>query len=106
MRAEEVLEGVLDVHLPVARRDFHSLVLEFKVNRNNLTEAQKIEREFLLAENNAAHTIWAWWEAARIAVWYLELEPPHPAIIVELRRNLLALLVSGSPTSPATPAHS
>jgi hypothetical protein len=77
LKREGVLPGVHDVYLPVARRGFHSLVIEFKVGDNDLTTEQLVERKFLLREGNCAHTVWTWTEAARLAVWYLELPEPH-----------------------------
>lgn len=89
LKAEGVRPGVHDVYLPVARRGAHSLVLEFKVGDRDLSEPQEIERRFLLAEGNSAHTVWTWTEAARLAVWYLALPEPHRLPVGEpvLRRT-------------------
>jgi hypothetical protein len=90
LKREGVLPGVYDTYLPAARRGFHSLALEFKVGKNDLTPEQRAEREFLLSEGNCAHTVWTWTEAARICVWYLELEPLYLPL-----RKLDVLLENG-----------
>jgi hypothetical protein len=41
LKAEGVKAGVLDVHLPIARKGFIGLWIEHKVGKNTLTEQQK-----------------------------------------------------------------
>ena len=40
MKAEGVLSGVPDLHLPLARKGYHGLYIEMKVGKNKTTDNQ------------------------------------------------------------------
>lgn len=73
LKEEGLKCGVPDCFWPVARRNFHGLYLEFKLNRNDLTPDQREMRFALETEGYAVHTCWDWTEAARLAIWYAQL---------------------------------
>lgn len=71
LKAEGVKAGVLDVHLPVARRGYHSAYLEMKFGKNKLTPAQKDWKRRLEAENNYVGVCYSTEEAIAELTWYL-----------------------------------
>jgi len=75
LKAEGVRAGTLDTLCTVARRGYHSLWIEFKVNDNTLSEEQQRERELLLAEGHSVHTVWTWVEAWHVCIWYFDYDP-------------------------------
>lgn len=91
LRAEGVKAGTLDNLCTVARRGYHSLWIEFKVDDNDLSDEQAAERLLLIEEGHCVHTVWTWVEAWHIAVWYLELDsslllmPSRHAIFDDVR---------------------
>jgi hypothetical protein len=92
LQAEGVKAGVLDNLCPIARRGYHSLWLEFKVNKGDLEPEQREERELLIAEGHCVHTVWTWVEAWHIAIWYLSLDPasllmPSRHAVLDMRRG-------------------
>ena len=54
LQLEGVKSGVPDLHLPVARGNFHSLYIEMKWGRNKLSPTQKVWKARL---ENAGHRV-------------------------------------------------
>lgn len=66
--------GVPDVHLPVARGEYHSLYIEMKrIVDADLTEAQGWWMKQLRQEGNCAVVCFGWKAAAATLEWYLAL---------------------------------
>ena len=65
--------GVPDVFLPVARRGFHGLWIEFKSAAGELSEAQEKFIEFLRRQNYCVLVCRSWNEAANAIIDYLGL---------------------------------
>lgn len=77
LKAEGVRPGVPDVHLPVARRGYHSLYMEFKKperqhDRTGGLSAAQIQFKVLLeSEGNVVVVAYGWRHAIDVLVWYL-----------------------------------
>jgi hypothetical protein len=54
MHAEGLKDGVLDVHLPVARCGYHSLWIEMKYGKNDTTPEQRQWLDWLAEQGNFA----------------------------------------------------
>ena len=65
--------GVPDVSLPVARKGYHGLWIEFKSDAGKLSEAQETFIEFLRRQNYCVLVCRSWMEAASAVVDYLGL---------------------------------
>lgn|GEM_PF-1186279 len=92
MQAEGVKPGTPDVCCPLARRGFHGLWLEFKVNRNGLEDAQREDCVQLIEDGYAVHVVWTWVEALHVALWYLQLDPaelllPSRHVVFDMKRG-------------------
>lgn len=77
LKAEGVRAGVPDVELPVARRGYHSLWLEFKKPEHRchanggMSDAQVAMAAMLREEGNCVLVVYEWDAALRITLAYL-----------------------------------
>lgn len=71
MKAEGVLAGVPDLHLPVSRGGYHSLYIEMKAPKGRLSENQKRIIPLLEEENNKVVVCYSWIEAKDEILAYL-----------------------------------
>ena len=74
LKAEGVKAGVLDVWLPVARGEYHGLVIEMKYGRNKPTKDQEWWIEFLKTQNYLVSVCYSWTDAKDLIVEYLTKE--------------------------------
>lgn len=90
LKAEGVLAGVPDLHLPVARGGAHSLYIEMKAGKGRLEAHQAQIIDLLVAEGHVVVVAWAWDRAAEWVEAYLRGEI-QPSLIVDKcpRRNPL-----------------
>lgn len=72
LKAEGVLAGVPDLHLPVARHGYHSLYIEMKKPRGRLTDAQADLIPLLQGQNNRVEVCIGWEAAIKVLGGYLE----------------------------------
>lgn len=73
LRKEGLKEGVPDVHLPVARGQYHSLYIEMKRRSDSVTsQPQRRWIRNLKKYGNAAYVCHGWEEAARVIEEYLK----------------------------------
>lgn len=73
MKRQGVKAGVLDVCLPVARKGFAGLWIEFKTEVGKPSDEQKEWIVFLESEGHQVHVLRSWRVAANITVDYLNL---------------------------------
>lgn len=73
LKAEGVLAGTPDTHLPVACGNYHSLYIEMKKPGGTLSEAQKERFPELVEEGNALYVCYTWTEATGKLRYYLNL---------------------------------
>jgi hypothetical protein len=73
-----IRRGVLDTFLPVPRRGFHGLWIEFKAGDETLTPEQSDWKLFLEEEGYEVHIVRDWIEAARITLVYLGFSAAIP----------------------------
>ena len=71
LKAEGLKPGVPDVVLPVVRKEFHGMYIEFKHGDNQPTPEQVWWNERLTAEGYLAVVVWSWLEAAQLVSEYL-----------------------------------
>jgi hypothetical protein len=71
LKAEGVKPGVLDLHLPAARRGYHGLWIEMKYGRNDLTDLQRDFAADLQNEGHRVVTCWTRDQACEVLEWYL-----------------------------------
>lgn len=74
LRNEGVKSGVLDVHLPIARRGYNGAWLEMKYGKNKLTDNQKEWKERLEAEGHYVSVCYDADFAINRLTWYLGYE--------------------------------
>jgi hypothetical protein len=70
-KADGMRAGIPDIHLPVARGDYHGLWIEFKFGKNTLTRAQ---HDYLMALKDQQHcceVVYDWGHAKDLVIWYL-----------------------------------
>ena len=72
-RAMGVRKGVPDLHLPIARGQYHSLYIEMKTDTGKASAEQKWWGEQLLAAGNMWKVCHGWESAVRVLEWYLSL---------------------------------
>lgn len=73
LKKEGMKSGVPDIHLPVARGEFHSLYIELKRRKgSSTTDAQNTWLQMLGKYGNKAVRCYGWEEAAKVIVEYLE----------------------------------
>ena len=65
--------GVPDVSLPIARKGFHGLWIEFKSDAGKLSEAQETFIEFLRRQNYCVLVCRSWTAGANAVIDYLDL---------------------------------
>lgn len=75
LKKEGMKSGVPDIHLPVARGNFHSLYIELKRRKgSSTTQAQNTWLQMLGKYGNRAVRCYGWEEAAKVIVEYLEIK--------------------------------
>ena len=73
LKKEGMKSGVPDIHLPVAKGEFHSLYIELKRRKgSSTTKAQNTWLQLLGKYGNKAVRCYGWEEAAKVIVEYLE----------------------------------
>lgn len=73
LKRKGVKAGVPDIHLPVARGNFHGLYIELKAGENKPTKEQKEWMADLRAQNYAAEVCVGWQQAAELIEKYLKM---------------------------------
>lgn len=73
LKAQGVRAGVPDLHLPVARGEYHALYIEMKTEKGRLSEEQKQRFERLRGERNCVEVCRGWESAVQVLEWYLSL---------------------------------
>lgn len=73
LKAEGVLAGTPDTHLPVACGNYHSLYIEMKKFGGCLSPAQQLRFPELVEEGNAVYVCYTWKEAVECLRHYLGL---------------------------------
>lgn len=73
LKRQGVKAGVPDVWLPVARGQFHGLVIEMKVGKNKPTEKQRAFLHALIDEGYSASVCYSWEDARDEIEFYLSL---------------------------------
>jgi hypothetical protein len=71
LKQQGVKPGVPDIHLPVARRGFHSLYIELKREHGRASAEQDWWIEELTKQGNLAKVCQGWKDAVRLLEWYL-----------------------------------
>lgn len=71
MKREGAKAGVPDIHLPVARGEYHGLWIELKIGNNKPTQKQKWWLEKLSEQGHLAVVCYGWEEAMREIEKYL-----------------------------------
>ena len=75
LRKEGLKEGVPDIHLPVARGQYHSLYIEMKRRSDSVTsQPQRRWIRNLKRQGNAAYVCHGWEEAVKVIEEYLSLK--------------------------------
>lgn len=77
MKAEGLVRGAWDVHLPVARKGYHSLSIEMKVAPNELTPEQAEWQVLMEAEGNLCVVCWSGLEAVEVVLDYMDIHLPE-----------------------------
>lgn len=73
LKREGLKSGIPDIHLPIARGQYHSLYIELKRKKgSSTTTAQKTWQQLLNKYGNKAVICYGWEEAARVLEDYLE----------------------------------
>jgi hypothetical protein len=72
MKAEGLSKGLPDTHLPVARKGFHGLYIELKVDHNKPTPEQAAWLDALTQQGYLAVACWGWSDARDVIEEYLQ----------------------------------
>lgn len=72
LKRQGVKAGVPDIHLPVARGDYHSLYIELKVGKGKPTALQKEWAADLNAQGHLAIVCYGWEDAKQALINYLK----------------------------------
>ena len=72
LKAEGVKAGIPDLHLPVARGEYHSLYIEMKDGDRPMTKSQKERKPKLEAQGNAVVVCRSFEEAIETVCEYLD----------------------------------
>jgi len=75
LKQQGVKRGVPDLHLPVARRGFHSLYIEVKTDVGRTTPDQDWWHEELIQSGNCVQVCRGWESAVALLEWYLGGDP-------------------------------
>lgn len=70
-KSEGLKKGMPDVHLPVARRMYHSLYVEFKAPGKKPRKSQLDKMDMLYSHNNLVYTIDNYYDFVELVTWYL-----------------------------------
>lgn len=73
MKAEGLKRGVPDLHLPVARGQYHGLWIEMKFGKNRPTKEQKQWLAFLESQGHRVALCYTFQEAQDLILQYLAL---------------------------------
>lgn len=73
LKRQGVKAGVPDLHLPVARGQYHSLYIELKNETGTTSSEQEWWGDELSKENNFCEVCHGWESAVRVVEWYLNL---------------------------------
>ena len=71
LKQQGVKPGVPDIHLPVARRGFHSLYIEMKSELGRTSAEQDWWIQELIGFGNDVHVCYGWQAAVQVLEWYL-----------------------------------
>lgn len=74
-KAAGLLKGEWDIRLPVARGQYHGLIIEMKAGRNKLTHEQQDYGRAMAREGWARAVCYSADEARKDITWYLGLGP-------------------------------
>lgn len=74
LKDQGVKRGIPDLHLPIARGQYHSLYLEMKTETGRPTREQKWWIEQLNKQGQFAEICHGWESAVRVLEWYLNLK--------------------------------
>lgn len=77
LKQQGVKRGVPDLHLPVARGEYHSLYIEMKTPDGTTSPDQDWWLEALREQGNYATDAHGWQSAVRALEWYLSLPEVH-----------------------------
>lgn len=77
IKAEGVLAGVPDLHIPVAKQGFHGLYIEMKAGRNKPTDSQITIMEKLSNERFRCEVCWSLDEFIKVVDNYFNNSPPE-----------------------------
>lgn len=77
LKAEGVMAGVPDLHIPVARQGFHSLYIELKAPKGRVSDTQVAFGEKLATCGNLVVVAWGWEAAFGVILWYLTGKQKH-----------------------------
>lgn len=74
LKREGLHTGIPDIHLPVAKGEYHSLYIELKrVKNSKISKEQEATIKKLNKVGNCAVIAYGWDEARKIIEWYLNL---------------------------------
>lgn len=73
LKKQGVKPGVLDCFLPIPRKGFYGLWIEFKTIRGDTSDEQKIWIAFLESQNYLVYVLTDWQEAVRLTSDYLDV---------------------------------
>lgn len=72
LKAEGVLSGIPDIHIPIASKGYHGLYIELKSGKNKPTENQISVMEKLTNEGYLCRVCWTFCEFMDIVKDYLQ----------------------------------
>lgn len=107
LKAEGVLAGVPDLHLPVARAACHSLYIEMKAGDGRLSPEQGKLIAELQAQGHAIVVAWDWEVAKGWIERYLDGQVPDPATIIDktCRQPRVRKSAKSTRSTPAAASH-
>ena len=73
MKREGLISGVPDIHLPVAKGNYHSLYIELKrIKHSKISKEQEEFIRLLNMYDNFAIICYGWEQAIKVIEWYLK----------------------------------